>query len=297
MEIISFVVISYNRPSETIEVLENILYQVDNQEGFIKEIVVVNNGSTLDYSKVEEFITENDSNIIFIDNPENIGVSAGRNVGIKNSNGKYIVFIDDDAVFKEKDIISKIQSRFSRDKTLGIIGFAVYNFFTLESDHPVKNKRKLEENEFYNNIFWGCGFVVLKSVFDTIGSFDSKFFYGMEEYDFSYRVMDKGYRILFTKDISVLHKVSSAGREKNYIKYSRMFINKCIIAYRYLPWFYVMSHFFMWSCFFLLKSRGNLKIYLNSIIQLAKEIRVNKRNKISKETLSYIKLVSGRITY
>ncbi|XOV68129.1 MAG: glycosyltransferase family 2 protein [Fluviicola sp.] len=299
METISIVIISYNRPVETIEVLENVLFEVDDYEGFKKEIIVINNGSSEDYTDVVSYIDKHntDNQIIYVNDGVNLGVSGGRNVGIKHSTGKYVVFIDDDAVFAEKDIIGKIDQRFTKDPSLGVIGFAVYNFYTNEPDHPVKKSKFMDQDEFYNNIFWGCGFVVPRSVFDELGNFEAAFFYGMEEYDLAYRVMDSGRKIWFTKKISVLHKVSTAGRERNVVKHSRMFVNKCILAHRYLPWYYVVTHFIMWSGFFLVKSRGSFITYFKSIGRLRKAMKTNTKAKLKKETLSYIRSVAGRLTY
>lgn len=297
MSKMSFVVLSYNRPIETVEVIQNIIYDLQDVEGIEKEVIVINNGSSVSYTEVTNFIQENNLDLKYIDHPENLGVSGGRNLGVQHATGEYLIFIDDDAVFKETDIIEKIASKFAQYESLGIIGFGIYNFYTNEIDHPVKKKAKLKEIEFYNNIFWGGAFVVLKKVLDEVGSFDDRFFYGMEEYDLAYRAINHKYKILFTSEISILHKVSPSGREKNSIKYYRMFVNKCLIAYRYLPLHYVFSHIFMWSGFLLLKSRGNILLFFKAIQSLTKEIRKGKRTTISKDAIQYIKSVSGRLTY
>ncbi len=296
MEKISFVILSYNRPTETIEAMQNILFDLQDLEGFQKEIVVVNNGSTVSYSPVTEFIQTQEL-VKYIDHPVNLGVSGGRNLGIKNATGKYLIFLDDDAIFKEKDILDTVHSHFSKDQTLGIIAFALYNFYTNESDHPVKKKKKLKEDEFYNNIFWGGACVIHRKVFEEAGVLDEQFFYGMEEYDLAYRMLDKKYKILFTKKVSVLHKVSPAGRERNDVKYLRMFANKCLIAYRYLPWFYVVSHILAWSAYLLFKTRMNLAVFFKAYKTLYLKIQNTQRTPIAKETLQYIKSVSGRLVY
>jgi len=296
-EIISFIIISYNRPVETIESIRNVLLELEDYPGFTKELIVINNGSSVDYSSVEAFISENNLTLNYVDNGENLGVSAGRNLGITHATGKYVVFMDDDAVFQKNDVIKLIDEKFNADPETGIIGFGVYNFFSGEQDHPVKDQSKLKDDEFYNNIFWGCGFVVRKAVFDEIGPFDGRFFYGMEEYDLCYRAMDKGHKVLFTKHIAVLHKVATTGRENNTAKYTRMFINKNLIAYRYLGTGYRLSHFIMWSGFLITGSGWNLPNYFKAVGKLRKAIKGDQRTPISKKTVNYIKSVSGRLTY
>lgn len=56
------------------------------------EIIVVNDKPENDLS----FLKERYTNVILINNIKNIGLSASRNVGISNSSGDYIYFLDDD---------------------------------------------------------------------------------------------------------------------------------------------------------------------------------------------------------
>ena len=300
MRLISIVIISFNRPKETIESIHNVMFELEEVEGVAKELIVINNGSTVDYSSVDAYIRDHNLEINYIDNPDNLGVSGGRNIGITEAKGDCVVFIDDDAVFKKKDGLKVLHKKFQEYESQGvaIIGFGIENYFSGEPDHPVKDQQRLaEQDEFLNNIFWGCGFAVKKEVFDSIGKFDDGFFYGMEEYDFTYRAMEQGFKILFTKNIIVLHKVSQKGREINVVKNSRMFVNKCLIAYRYLPWKYVASHIVMWSGYFLQQTKGNVPKLLAAMSSLFKKMKSNKRSPVSGKTLDYIHSVSGRITY
>ena len=51
----SFLIISFNRAEDTIDAIKNVL-QLENVQGWEKEIIVLNNGSTTDYSIIPAFI-------------------------------------------------------------------------------------------------------------------------------------------------------------------------------------------------------------------------------------------------
>ena len=83
------------------DALQSMLIQSAKPELF--ELVIVNNNST---DKTEQlcrnFINENQQlNSIYVIE-KNQGLSHARNRGIKESNGKYIAFIDDDAIAEER---------------------------------------------------------------------------------------------------------------------------------------------------------------------------------------------------
>jgi glycosyltransferase involved in cell wall biosynthesis len=65
------------------------------------ELIIINDGSrdkTLEH--IESFISQNNSTIkIQFFNEVNKGVSAARNIGIKNANGAYVGFLDSDDIF------------------------------------------------------------------------------------------------------------------------------------------------------------------------------------------------------
>ena len=88
--LISIIVPVYNCEEYIEKCIDSILHQT--YQNF--ELIVINDGSkdnTLE--KLKKYINKNKITIISI---ENNGVSNARNLGIKNSKGDYICFIDSD---------------------------------------------------------------------------------------------------------------------------------------------------------------------------------------------------------
>ena len=99
---ISIVIPAYNVEKYIRRTLES----VENQTFKNFEVIIVNDGSTDGTLKIiEEFVNRNDN--FFLINQENKGVGEARNIGIKNSNGMYIAFLDSDD-FLEPSYLQKL---------------------------------------------------------------------------------------------------------------------------------------------------------------------------------------------
>ncbi len=97
MDVISIVVPIYNVERYLPECIESII----NQSYKNLEIVLVNDGSTDNCSDICDKYSLSDNRIKVI-TKENGGLSDARNVGIKNSTGKFIMFVDaDDMLFED----------------------------------------------------------------------------------------------------------------------------------------------------------------------------------------------------
>lgn len=89
-DLISVIINVYNGE----EYIERCIDSVINQTYKKIEIIVINDGST--DNTVNIIKKYNDKRIRLINNKKNLGLSLSRNVGIENSNGKYLYFLDID---------------------------------------------------------------------------------------------------------------------------------------------------------------------------------------------------------
>ena len=68
----------------------------------------------------------------------NLGCEEGFNVGMVNSNGDILIFLDSDAYF-EDDGIFKIIEKFKKNDQLGIIDPRIYNYYSKKIQNEPKN--------------------------------------------------------------------------------------------------------------------------------------------------------------
>ena len=143
---LSLIVPFYNSEDTLKQCVYSILLQKKNE--YI-EIILVNDGSTDRSFKIAKKIKKNNSNIILINNPINLGVSASRNIGLKKAKGKFIIFLDsDDEIIKNS--LDKIKKLVSEDKKNDFIFFN--KFVSKVGKKTFINHSLVKENLKQNNI-------------------------------------------------------------------------------------------------------------------------------------------------
>jgi GT2 family glycosyltransferase len=301
MNKIAIIIITYNRPADMLALAMNI-EKLGSKKELLEEVIIVNNNSTESYDEVKSFIQEHSSTPFkFIESKENLGVSRGRNFAIEQSTASILVLIDDDAEFQDMDVLESINTAVNENPNAGILAMKILYYQNKEIQincfpHKSFEKRKnLKSFETY--YFAGCGNIIQKEAFNKAGAFPTDFFYGMEEYDLSYRVLDAGYTIKYIADIVLLHKESPEGRQTKSDKLRGMWVNKTKVAWKYLPFHCYITTAAMWSLYFLLKSKFDLIGFikgLNALISIPFKV---KSNKVNTKTLDYLNNVEARITY
>src|SRR5438045_793317 len=162
---ISIIVITYNRPDDMLELAENIA-SLDHKH-LLDEVVILNNKSTQGYKPVEEFIaTHPGIPFRYLIAEENLGVARGRNFAAQKTKDPILVFIDDDALFQNKDVLLQILNIFSEEKNkeTGIAAFKIFYQSTMdfqENAFPHKQfKERREWHQFDTYYFSGCSHAI-----------------------------------------------------------------------------------------------------------------------------------------
>lgn len=308
MKPLSFIIITYNRPDDALELLQNIA-GLDEAAGLLQEIILVNNRSTTSYEKVKEYIQSQPSlPFKYIEAPENLGVAKGRNFASRFATAPILILLDDDAVLQNKDALRQVLAAFdhkpagySTEKETAIVSFKVLYYDTLEMQqnglpHKKYNKYK-DKHSFYTYYYAGGAHAIKKAVLEQVGNYPEDFFYGMEEYDLAYRIIDNGYAIQYNDSIVMLHKESPLGRKPTSEKMKMMWVNKSKVARRYLPMRYFYSTALLWSFQYLKETRFKLKQYFSTWRIVLGIPRKEAHKRISKKAMQYLREVEARLYY
>lgn len=198
--IISVVIVTWNRKEDLKKAIESVYKQSYHR----KEIVLVDSAST-DGTR-EEILSEYPE-VKYLRLPYNFGVIGGRNIGMANTSGDLVVFLDDDAEFLEDDAFGKIAERFACEHELAVIFFK----YSLENGDqwgwpfaytPAESWKDLE---IYASSFIGCAYCVQRKWIDKAGYLKKEYFREGEEADFTYRIYAVGGRVLYFPQVRVLH--------------------------------------------------------------------------------------------
>ena len=225
-----------------LELLKNIS-SLDKANELLEEVIVVNNASTDDYSSIKNFISSSPSlPFRYFDAPENLGVARGRNFALNKGKAPIIIMLDDDAVLENKDCLINLLKEFENNNTQrpkAIVSFKVLYYDTLEMQKnalPHKRFDEYKDKSFFETYYYAGGAHAIKrEVIEKLGQYPDDFFYGMEEYDLAYRILNAGYSIVYSDQIVMLHKESPLGRKPKKEKLQMMWVNKSKVAWRYLP--------------------------------------------------------------
>ncbi|MEV0037720.1 glycosyltransferase [Streptomyces sp. NPDC050804] len=234
-----------DRPAE----LRALLASVARQEGDPIEIVVVGNGAP---------VGDVPDGVRTVELPENLGIPAGRNVGIEafgsaGSEVDALLFLDDDGRLPRTDTAELIREAFAADPALGIVSFRIADPETglterrhvprLRSSDPLRSSRV--------TTFLGGANAVRTKVLAEVGPLPGGFFYAHEETDLAWRALDAGWMIDYRADMVLSHPALPPSRHA--VHHRMVARNRVWLARRNLPAPFVPLYLGVWLLLTLLR--------------------------------------------
>ncbi len=275
---LSIVICTYNRSSFLREGLEAIVQQ---RLAFLDvpiELIVLDNNSSDDTSYVvEEFQNEFSSISLVYYLEKQQGLSYSRNRAIQIAKGKFIAFLDDDAVVNKNWLTSLLHGINNIDAQ--VFGGPIYPRFEISCPNWIDSNYFIRKFKKKNGYLYGLseikGFAggnvcFKKDVFDQIGYFDTSI--GMigntlglgEETDLFARLYDSSYsaKLYNLQEMSIIHFEAAWKLNSLYLKNrislsgeqsARRFINRNIFLLGYFIVFFKLIKQLLFSFYYLIQ--------------------------------------------
>jgi GT2 family glycosyltransferase len=210
------------RPEDLRQALDSLLAQ----RGVETDIVVVGN---------EWEPTGLPEGVRGVGSPVNLGIPAGRNLGVPHTRGELLFFLDDDASLASPDALAAVARRFDADPALGLLQLRVAPRDGGASARDWVPRLRVGDRSRSSDItaVWEGAVAMRRTVFEAVGGWPADFEFVHEGIDLGWRVMDAGHRVAYAGDIVALHP-SPTGTPHGYSFYYGA-RNRVWLARRHLP--------------------------------------------------------------
>jgi GT2 family glycosyltransferase len=209
------------------EVFDRALQTLLSQDYENKEIIVVDNHSE---DGLKERVAACQASLKLIQLPENGGACVARNEGARAATGDILVILDDDAGFQSSSELTKLVRIFESRPDVYVVAFQICDPETGELRlrdwcHP-RYWKDFAHQEFETDHFGEGASAFRREVFERTGGYYERLFYGAEGLDMELRVMDHGFKIIYSPDIRIWHQVSKKARtdHRQYFYFTRNYI-------------------------------------------------------------------------
>jgi len=190
---VSVIVTCHNEDAYIEQCINSIIAQTEYKN--INEIIVVNDGSKDNSSKILDKLKQNSVKLNII-TTNGIGVSAARNMGIKKVTSDFIAFLDGDDYWKN-DKLEKQLKVFNKDPLIGLSYGDFWDFSKKDaSDAKYITVKSLNlENQLRQYFIYDAPIVpsttiCRKKVFETVGLFNEEF-KASEDTEMYLRIIEK----------------------------------------------------------------------------------------------------------
>jgi N-acetylglucosaminyl-diphospho-decaprenol L-rhamnosyltransferase len=224
----SIIILDFKKSKRVCENVESIQKQVT---GFPFEVIIIDNSCDPENAgklkNLEKF-----GNVRVHINEKNIGYIGGNNEGAKMASGQYLLIVNPDIVWREKDTLQKLVEYMDKHPDIGVLGPKQINdgdgsiamtvrafpkFFlqiarrTFLRKLPVIDKlvaydemrhldySKTQEVDWLQSSFW----VIRKDLWDSFGGLNPDYFIFMSDPDMCFKVWEKGYKVIYYPETTV----------------------------------------------------------------------------------------------
>jgi GT2 family glycosyltransferase len=179
--------------------------------------------------------------------PRNLG-AAGRNLGFDAARSDYVVTLDDDVVELQPEHLDTLRRLFA-DRGVSCINFKVVEEGTGRLVNWVHHRdaATYSDKTFATYEITEGAVAFRRECLEAVGGYPESFFLSHEGPDLAYRLMDRGWQVIYSPEVVVTHLFAPEGRAswRNYYYDTR---NTLWLVVRHLPLLYGMKMLIRQNC-------------------------------------------------
>ncbi|MEO0507120.1 MAG: glycosyltransferase family 2 protein [Bacteroidota bacterium] len=240
--LVSIITVNYNESLVTMEFLESVRKLSYSNV----EVIVVDNASPNDDP---DAIKTAFPEIQLIKSYENLGFAGGNNLGVKQSKGEFLLFVNNDTIVPEhflEPLVETLQNdlnigmvspkiKFHWDPTLiQYAGYTPMNKWTIRNSsigYHQKDDGTFDIPKETQSIH-GAAMMVPRRVVDAVGMMTEIYFLYYEEHDWAEMIKRAGYKIFYQPKSYILHKESVSTGKFSPLKTYYISRNRILFARR-----------------------------------------------------------------
>ncbi len=245
--LVSIITVNYNQSAITMALLET-LRKISYPN---TEVIVVDNASPDDNPDV---IKEKYPEVKLIKSAENLGFAGGNNLGVFESKGKYLLFLNNDTEVPET-FLEPLVEKLENDPEIGVVSPKIKFFYhpdtiqfagyTPMNPYTMRNNligyRQKDDGSFDKSgetpFAHGAAMMVPRKVAEEVGLMTDIFFLYYEEHDWFERIKKAGYKIWYVAESYILHKESMTTGKESPLKIHYIARNRIVFMRRNLKGF------------------------------------------------------------
>lgn len=135
---------------------------------------------------------------------ESAGSIIRRNDGARRASGDILFLIDDDSEFSSPSVVRQVIANFDHPR----IGAVAIPYIDVRRDDSIRHKAPDHEYTWVASTYTGAACAVRRDVFMCLGGYRELLYHGVEERDYSIRMLDLGYVVRLGNSDVVHHHIS-----------------------------------------------------------------------------------------
>jgi len=275
---LSVITVNYNGLKDTCALIESIPFNEN------MEVIVVDNASLQDEASL---IQKKYPQVKIIRSEKNLGFAGGNNLGIQESDGKYLFLVNNDTVFEDFNVQALID-RLESSPRIGMICPKIrftwgnkpiqYAGYTPLSKITVRNQAvgygeedKCQYDTTHPTPFaHGAAMLIKREAIEKVGLMPEDYFLYYEEIDWSMMFTRAGYEIWYDPACTIYHKESQSTGQDSPLRTYYITRNRLLLVKRNWQGIYKYLAFCYLTC--IVAPRDIIKHTLKGKLDLSKAV-------------------------